>query len=112
MQIASKPERQYAILEFLCRSRHETIDNLAGTFGVSRSTIRRDILALSCRYPLRIVCGHYGGGVYVEEWFRMDRKYMSKQQITLLKKLMLNFEGEDLQVMKSILSQFALQWDC
>ena len=109
--MASPPERQYAILEYLCRCRHETIDNLAECFGVSRSTIRRDILSLSCRYPLRTVCGHYGGGVYVEDWFRLERKYMSRRQVVLLKKIMQTLEGEDLQVMKSILAQFALQWE-
>ena len=101
-------ERQYAILEILCRKRHDTIDNLAEQFNVSRSTIRRDIIALSCSFPLRTARGHYGGGVYVEEWFHLNRKFLSPKQVALLRELMKKLEGEDQKVMKSILAQFAL----
>lgn len=46
-------ERRYAILETLCRTRYDTTKNLAIMFGVSRSTVRRDIIFLSCSYPLQ-----------------------------------------------------------
>ena len=103
-------ERQTAILEVLCRIRRDTINHLAEQFGVSRSTIRRDILSLSCMYPLRTERGHYGG-VYVEDWFHLNRKYLSHQQTDLLKRLLKTLDKEDAKIMRSILAQFALIQD-
>ena len=101
-------ERRAAILEVLCRSRHETTANLAAQFGVSERTIRNDILVLSCSYPIQTVRGRYGGGVVLADWFRRESKSLSPKQETLLKQLALTLTGEDLAVMNSILTQFSL----
>lgn len=101
-------ERRYAILETLCRKRYDTIKNLAIMFGVSRSTVRRDIIFLSCSYPLQTKRGHYGGGVYVEEWFYLDRRFLSPKQIALLKRILPTLDEEDQKILKSILAQFVL----
>ena len=42
-------ERRQKILEVLCLRRHETTDNLAHEFNVSRGTIRRDITVLTVK---------------------------------------------------------------
>ncbi len=99
-------ERQNAILEVLCQKRHETLDCLAETFGVSKRTIRRDVDTLSCTNPIKTVQGHHGGGIYVEDWFQLNRRSLSKQQVTLLQRLLPSLTGVDKQVMQSILTQF------
>ena len=48
----SQSERRNAILDVLCQKRFETVADLAARFGVSTRTIRYDILALSCFYPI------------------------------------------------------------
>ena len=99
-------ERQNAILEVLCQKRHETLDCLAETFGVSKSTIRRDVETLSCTYPVKTVRGKYGGGVYLESWYQPNRKYLTAEQASLLHRLLDHLAGKDRQVMQSILTQF------
>ena len=60
--MSSPSERRQELLEVLCRRRHDTYDNLAFEFNVSRRTIRRDIAILMCSYPIETSRG-YGGGV-------------------------------------------------
>lgn len=100
-------ERRAAILDALCIRRQDTVENLATEFGVSEKTIRRDLEDLMRSYPIETVRGRYGGGVKVLEWYRQDRKTLSKEQADLLKKLAPGLHGHDLEVMNSIISQFA-----
>ena len=75
-------ERRRAILETLCERRKDTEGNLAFEFGVSRRTIVSDILELSCHYPIYTVSGGIGGGgVYVEDWYRLDCKFFYGQAV-------------------------------
>lgn len=99
-------ERQSAILDVLCRERKETLKNLAERFCVCRNTIQRDIEVLSCTYPIKTVRGKYGGGIYLENWYQPDRKYLSTEQVSLLHRLLVTLTGRDRQVMQSILTQF------
>ena len=70
-------ERRRAILETLCERRRDTEVNLAFEFGVSRRTIVNDISELSLHYPISTVSGGIGGGgVYVEDWYRLDYKFL------------------------------------
>lgn len=105
-------ERRQELLEALCHRRHDTYDNLAHEFNVSKMTIRRDIAVLMCSYPIETVCGHYGGGVRVADWFHLNHRNsnyqtLSPKQIALLKKLSNQLEGDDLDTLNSILLQFA-----
>lgn len=100
-------ERRLAILEYLCQVRHDSIANLASMFGVSKRTIRYDITALSCSYPITTVRGASGGGVFVAKWFHLWQKKFSPPQAELLHRLRESLSGEDLVIMDSILSQFA-----
>lgn len=99
-------ERQSAIFQILCRERHETLEHLASTFEVSRITIQRDITALSCTYPIKTVRGRHSGGVYLEDWYQPNRKILSSQQLTLLRKLLPTLSEPDQLTMQSILAQF------
>ena len=80
-------ERRFAILKKLCRCRYDTIQNLATEFGVSKRTIQRDVEILSSSEPIYTQPGKYGGGVYMVEGYSMDRMYMNKQELDVLRKL-------------------------
>ena len=100
-------ERRQQILELLCQRRKDTMQNLAAELGVSERTIRRDVESLTRSYPLETVCGRYGGGVRVADWYHLDRQRMSPKQTALLRRLAADLRGEDLEVMEQILLKFA-----
>lgn len=101
----SANERRMQILEVLCDRRHESIDNLAFEFGVSRRTIRYDIEMLTCSYPIYTTQGN-GGGVHVVDGYRFGRKYMTEKQTELLERLAAKLTGEDFQTMQEIIKNF------
>ena len=105
--MAGPSDRRLAILEYLCQVRHDSVANLAAMFGVCKRTIRYDITALSCSYPITTVRGANGGGVFVAKWFHLNRKTLSDSQLELLYRLRESLSGNDLTTMDSILSQFA-----
>ena len=100
-------ERRQQILELLCQRRKDIMRNLAAELGVSERTIRRDVEILTRSYPLETVCGRYGGGVRVADWYHLDRQRMSPKQTALLRRLAADLRGEDLEVMEQILLKFA-----
>lgn len=100
-------ERRQQILELLCQRRKDTMQNLAAELGVSERTIRRDVEILTRSYPLETVCGRYGGGVRVADWYHLDRQRMSPKQTALLRRLAADLRGEALEVMEQILLKFA-----
>lgn len=100
-------ERRRAILEALCRRRHETRENLAFEFGVSKRTIEYDIMRLSADYPVYTTQGK-GGGIHIMEGYRLDRKYLSDKQIALLKSLKDRVTGEEAETIRSIIKAFGL----
>lgn len=104
-------ERRSSILRLLCKRRHDTAENLAEEFGVSERTIRADLVILSCYYPIQVLRGRYGGGASLPDWFRMESRTLSPKQEALLRRLRQTLDGEDLQVLNSILAQFALYWE-
>lgn len=96
-------ERRQAILEILCLRRHETRENLANEFGVSKRTIEYDVLNLMLTYPVYTVQGN-GGGIYVTDNFRLDRPRMNEKQTALLHKVLLTLSGEDKETMQNIIN--------
>ena len=101
-------ERREAILNVLCKRRQDTVENLAHEFGVSVRTIKYDIEERTLAHPIETVRGRYGGGVKVAEGYYLGRKYLKPNQQELLKKLSEQLSGNDLEVMNSILRDFAL----
>lgn len=101
-------ERREAILNVLCKRRQDTVENLAHEFGVSVRTIKYDIEELTLAHPIETVRGRYGGGVKVADGYYVGRKYLKPSQQELLKKLSEQLSGNDLEVMNSILRDFAL----
>ncbi len=101
-------ERRKEILEVLCLRRTEIINNLAFEFNVSRRTIRYDIETLSLDYPIYTSKGN-GGGIYVDENFRLNKPYLKDKQRELLERVLPTLTDEDAEVMKSILKTFGLK---
>lgn len=100
-------ERRQQILELLCQRRKETVSNLAAELGVCERTIRRDIETLTLQYPVETVCGRYGGGVKLADWYYQSRRRLTPRQTALLRRLAAGLQGEDLEDMNQILVQFA-----
>lgn len=100
-------ERRNAILNILCQKRFETIPNLVLTFHVSERTIQRDVLMLSCSYPIQTIRGRYGG-VKLDDWYHPTWSSLSFEQEAFLLKLRDTLAGDDLRIVNSILFQFAL----
>lgn len=104
-------DRRQRLLEVLCLRRQDTYDNLAREFNVCKRTIRYDVAALMCSYPIETVSGRYSG-VRVASWYHLsykssDRKTLNSKQIVLLRRLRDQFVGEDRDTLNSILIQFA-----
>lgn len=103
----SLSERRQRLLEVLYLRRHDTYDNLAHEFNVSKMTIRRDITALTCSYPIETVRGRYGGGVRVKTDYLPYRKTLNAKQVRLLIRLSAQLDGDDLATISSIIFQLA-----
>ena len=100
----SLSERRQRLLEVLCLRRHDTYDH---EFNVSKMTIRRDVTALTCSYPMETVRGRYGGGVRVKDEYLPYRKTLNAKQVTLLIRLSAQLDGDDLATISSIIFQLA-----
>ncbi len=108
----SPAERRQELLEVLCLRRHDTYDNLAHEFNVSKMTIRRDIAVLMCSYPIETVHGGRHGCVRVASWYHLnykpsERKFLDSKQAALLRRLREQLAGDDRDTINSILVQFA-----
>ena len=103
----SQTERRLRLLHVLCLRRHDTYNNLAHEFNVCKRTIRYDVAALMCAYPIESVCGRYGGGVWVRDDYFPYRKTLNAKQIALLTRLSAKLVGDDLATISSIIFQLA-----
>ena len=99
-------ERRQKILEVLCLRRQETTGNLAHEFNVSRGTIRRDIVVLTCSYPIETVQGGHGG-IRVAEWFHLDRRSLNAAEIVFLRRLGESLDGPDQEMLNRIIATFS-----
>lgn len=98
--------RRINILFILSRRRYETISTLAHECQVSFNTICHDISLLSMKFPIETRQGN-GGGVYVvDDWYFGD-KYLNPDQEQFLLSLLENHSGRELEILKSILSDFS-----
>lgn len=98
-------ERRQAILEALCVRRHDTRENLAFEFGVSKRTIEYDVLELSLTYPIYTTQGN-GGGIHVVDGFYLDKPRLNEKEIALLSKILPTLTGEDKKTMSEILKKY------
>ena len=104
-------ERRQMILEYLLEHRETTRFELSNHFNVSLRTIERDILILSCSYPIITIQGG-GGGIKIADGYRLGMKYLSESQAALLEQLSETLSGKDLEIMQSILKLFSKPASC
>lgn len=104
-------ERRQTILEYLLEHRETTRFELSNHFNVSLRTIERDILILSCSYPIITIQGG-GGGIKIADGYRLGMKYLSESQAALLEQLSETLSGKDLEIMQSILKIFSKPASC
>lgn len=98
-------DRRQMILEHLLDNRHATRKELADKFGVSTRTIERDVIVLSCSYPIDTQQGG-GGGIFIAEGYRLGMKYLTEEQFLLLEKLSQNLSCDELNIMNGIIKTF------
>lgn len=58
-------KRQREIIEYMQKEHFAKIKELEEQFGVSDKTIRTDLAYLKKTFPIEVVRGRYGGGVYM-----------------------------------------------
>ena len=100
-------ERRQAILARLGGGELLKREQLAEEYHVSERTIRHDVEALMCDYPVVTVKGR-NGGIKLAGWFHPSRKTLSKQQIEAVRKAADFLDGEDRQALISIITQFSV----
>lgn len=99
-------DRRQQVLEIISDRRIVQIDNLAAQLGVSRRTIERDILTLSCSHPI-ITENWRGGGVRAMDGWYLSRRYLHDDQEALLRSLLPGLQPEQAKTMEAILTAFA-----
>lgn len=100
-------ERREAIKQQLELKRYVQVSDLADMFGVSTRTIKYDIEAITCSYPIETMRGRYGGGIRLAEWYHPEKSRLCAKQLQLLRRLADSLKGEDLIVLNSIIAQFS-----
>jgi predicted DNA-binding transcriptional regulator YafY len=106
----STADRRMRLIEVLCDRRSDTYENLATEFGVSKKTIQRDIIVLSCTHPIYTqVGGRNTGGVYVADGYYIGRKYLKPKQQDALQRAIDNASDEDREILLSIYKEFSLK---
>ena len=99
-------ERREAIVQLLCKRKHETVENLAFEFDVSMRTIMRDLAKLSLSYPVYTVPGRYNGGIYIAEDYYIGKQYLSNEQLQTIISLMDKADDDQKKVLESIIKDF------
>ena len=94
-------ERREAEIEIIRQKKQVTYSYFMREFGVSRETVRNDVLKLMCSYPIETVRGRYGGGV------RICTGHTSSVQLEFLEELRPMMCGEKLDILNSIIYDFA-----
>lgn len=100
------------LLQILSIRRHDTYENLAEELGVTRETIRQDVIELMRYYPVETRRGRYGGGVWIADGYYLTynssgKKELDAEQIAALKRAISVVNDHDSQILNSILIQFA-----
>lgn len=99
-------ERQKRIIELLSFRRHDTMGNFANEFGVSRDTIKRDIVTLQEEYPIISARG-YEGGISLPDGYYISKKHLTPKQADAIRSCLLVATPELRPILESILNDFA-----
>lgn len=104
----SAKERRAEIIRILLGTKQTTVPRLAGDLGVSVSTVKRDILALTVDegYPIDTVQGN-GGGIVLRDFRHPHKRILSQEQIKVLTELMEKTDTYQAEVLNGILRAYA-----
>lgn len=101
-------QRRKEITEYLSSVRVSTIPKLAVRFGVSESTMKRDIRSLKEQYiPIDYHSGN-GGGIRLMDGWYASRTYLTPAEEELLRSLAVSLPAEKKMLMDNILLKFAI----
>ena len=100
-------DRRLAIRGYISERRQTTIAELIQEFHVSKSTVLRDLEALTENTSFYTTPGN-GGGIHATEGWYASRRYLSANQEALLRRLETGLQTEsEKKLMESILLAFA-----
>ena len=101
-------ERRAEIIRILMGRGKETIPQLALELGVSVSTIKRDILALTVdeQYPLDTVQGN-GGGVILRDFKHQHKHIFSQEEIKVLTEIAAKANTYHAKILNGLLKAYA-----
>ena len=103
--VSRAAERREMIAQELASVRHLTIRQLMEEFGVSRTTIRRDLDQLTTVLPIYTIRGPAGGICLMDGW--VPTGYLSERQEELLRRLLPSLLPGDSEIMQSILKKYS-----
>lgn len=99
-------ERQMLIRDFISDVRHISIAEIAEQFSVSQSTVRRDLEVITPFTSFYTTVGNEGGLHAIDGWYA-SKRYLSKGQEELLRRLLPGLQPEDKALMSGILQAFS-----
>lgn len=99
-------ERQMLIRDFISDVRHTSIAEIAEQFSVSQSTVRRDLEVITPFTSFYTTVGNGGGLHAIDGWYA-SKRYLSKGQEELLRRLLPGLQPEDKALMNGILQAFS-----
>ena len=100
-------ERREKIKAFLVKEKSTTVMRLAYLYDVSINTIKRDIVFLSDCIPIETKSGN-GGGIFLNMEFDLPKKYLTNDEVALLKKLAKELSDKDKRTLNDILNKFTV----
>ena len=98
-------DRRLAIRDFISDKRETSIREISERFKVHKSTVRRDLDAITPTTRFYMVPGN-NGGIRAEEGWYASSRYLTQKQEELLKRLLTGLQPDDEETMRSILAAF------
>jgi len=98
-------DRRLAIRDYISDKRITSIKEIAEAFDVSKSTVRRDLDAITATARFYMVPGN-GGGIHAEEGWYSSVRYLTPKQEELLERLLPELQAGDADTLKGILAAF------
>lgn len=107
-------ERRDRLIQLLLLRGRTSVKTLAQELEVSERTILRDIEILSHNKPISTISGK-GGGVYISDYYEINRSYMKEYEVRLLEKIILDNEQrtgnslskKEIQLLKDIVAFYS-----
>lgn len=98
--------RRENLIDILVERGSEKASVLAVELEVSVDTIYRDVNKLSSDYPIYTLQGKFTGGIFIEDGYRRNRKFLSREEKAALERAIDNASKEDKKLLKRILVTF------